>query len=398
MKRKLICFIIFTFSIINAFSKERFLTFKVIEDTSGFYYDGRIRLITYKKNDIITSSSSISFLHTSSYAELNGDSNSMIYAFDNIYNSPAIKTNYLIPEKTKDLLPDSILTYKKNDSKRLIFSNFVDFLYFANVEKFDDMDSHYRADYIKHSDFVKKIEDPFFNVVLTNVGLHMYTADSIGFLNIKKINNNKYKCIGIALQGFELEAFDYEDNPFGWPGILETTPDDTFETFIFTIDGEYIELDNETTGKHIGTLVYVDDSVIEELCNLLKTSKCDLSRVIWPRHADGTCDYDGSNNSSKTAVSTSSTTPKQTTNVTVNKLMSVTENLKLRSGKATTTSVLTVMSAGTKVKILKLGKAENIDGIDSNWVKVEVQKGAKDRDGKEIKAGTVGWCYGGYLK
>ena len=32
----------------------------------------------YKKNDIITSSSSISFLHTSSYAELNGDSNSMI--------------------------------------------------------------------------------------------------------------------------------------------------------------------------------------------------------------------------------------------------------------------------------------------------------------------------------
>ena len=32
------------------------------------------------------------------------------------------------------------------------------------------------------------------------------------------------------------------------------------------------------------------------------------------------------------------------------------------------------------------------------WVKVEVQAGAKDRDGKPIKAGTVGWCYGGYLK
>ena len=56
------------------------------------------------------------------------------------------------------------------------------------------------------------------------------------------------------------------------------------------------------------------------------------------------------------------------------------------------------MSVGTKVKILELGKAETIDGINSNWVKVEVQNGAKDRDGKPIKAGTVGWCYGGYLK
>ena len=82
----------------------------------------------------------------------------------------------------------------------------------------------------------------------------------------------------------------------------------------------------------------------------------------------------------------------------LNKLKSVSENLKLRSDEATSSQVLTVMSAGTKVKILELGKAETIDGISSNWVKVEVQANAKDRDGKPIKAGTVGWCYGGYLK
>ncbi len=86
------------------------------------------------------------------------------------------------------------------------------------------------------------------------------------------------------------------------------------------------------------------------------------------------------------------------TNVSINKTMSVKENLKLRSGEATSTQVLTVMAAGTKVKILELGKSETIDGISSNWVKVEVQKGAKDRDGTSIKAGTVGWCYGGYLE
>jgi len=79
-------------------------------------------------------------------------------------------------------------------------------------------------------------------------------------------------------------------------------------------------------------------------------------------------------------------------------VLTVNENLKLRSGEATSTQVLSVMSAGTKVKILELGKDETIDGINSNWVKVEVQSDAKDRDGKPIKAGTIGWCYGGYLK
>jgi len=84
-------------------------------------------------------------------------------------------------------------------------------------------------------------------------------------------------------------------------------------------------------------------------------------------------------------------------NVAPNKTMTVKENLKLRSGEATTTSVLAVMSAGTKVKILALGKQATIDDITSNWVQVEVQAGAKDRDGKPITAGTTGWCFGGYL-
>ena len=85
-------------------------------------------------------------------------------------------------------------------------------------------------------------------------------------------------------------------------------------------------------------------------------------------------------------------------NTALKKTMSVKENLKLRSGEATTTSVLAVMSAGTRVKIMALGKQATIDGITSNWVQVEVQAGAKDRDGKAIAAGTTGWCFGGYLK
>jgi uncharacterized protein YgiM (DUF1202 family) len=81
---------------------------------------------------------------------------------------------------------------------------------------------------------------------------------------------------------------------------------------------------------------------------------------------------------------------KNTSTVSIYKIMLVKENLKLRSAEATSTQVLTVMQAGTKVKILELGKSETIDGINSNWVKVEVQAGAKDRDGRAIRAGTLG--------
>ena len=86
------------------------------------------------------------------------------------------------------------------------------------------------------------------------------------------------------------------------------------------------------------------------------------------------------------------------TNVAVNKEMTCSDNLRLRSEEATSSKVITTMQKGTKVKILKLGKAETIDGITSNWVQVEVLADAKDKDGKSIKAGTIGWCYGGYLE
>ena len=86
------------------------------------------------------------------------------------------------------------------------------------------------------------------------------------------------------------------------------------------------------------------------------------------------------------------------TNVTVNKEMTCSDNLRLRSEEATSSRVITTMQKGTKVKILKLGKSETIDGITSNWVQVEVLSGAKDKDGKALKAGIIGWCYGGYLE
>lgn len=159
----------------------------------------------------------------------------------------------------------------------------------------------------------------------------------------------------------------------------------------YELDGDYLNLIIDGYKISLAKKCTNFDS---EWTAILNKNKCDLSKVTFPRHADGSCDYDGS----KKTVASQAQKATSPTNVAPNKTMTVRENLKLRSGEDTSSQVLAVMQAGAKVRILELGKAETIDGIASNWVKVEVQQGAKDRDGKAVKKGTVGWCFGGYLE
>lgn len=161
---------------------------------------------------------------------------------------------------------------------------------------------------------------------------------------------------------------------------------------IFDIDGDYLKmyLQQDNKKEFIQTYVKTSAKALYQIEEWIKNKSNDLSEVSWPRHTEKSSEIDVIKEIS--AVQTNSAT-----NIEKNKLMSVKENLKLRSGEATTTQVLTVMSTGSKVKVLELGKTEIIDGINSNWVKVEVISG-KDRDGKEIKKGITGWCYGGYLQ
>lgn len=73
-------------------------------------------------------------------------------------------------------------------------------------------------------------------------------------------------------------------------------------------------------------------------------------------------------------------------------------SLRLRTNESRNSETICIMSKGSEVRILEFGKVESVDGISSNWVKVEVLAGAKDLDGKSINFGTIGWCYGGYFE
>ena len=74
-----------------------------------------------------------------------------------------------------------------------------------------------------------------------------------------------------------------------------------------------------------------------------------------------------------------------------------TVNLRIREAEDTSSKTKLVMKNGCKVKVVQIGKLDTIDGITSNWVKIEIE-GGKDKDGNKIRSGSTGWCFGGYLR
>ena len=184
------------------------------------------------------------------------------------------------------------------------------------------------------------------------------------------------------------KAPSYLENPSYWDEKLYEL-DEIIIDARFIFDGDYLTVwANEDTFKQVYFRCTAE--TLEQLNLLIATNKFDLSKVTWPRHADGSCDYEDT-----TSVKTASTA---ITSMYPNKIMTVKENLRLRSGEGTSSQVVTVLPTGSRVKVLEVGKTETIDGISSNWVLVESQSHTKDRDGKIIYAGTQGWCFGGYLE
>ena len=303
-----------------------------------------------------------------------------------IYANPKDELyNKLLFNKFENWIPTScisILSTNNRDSLIQKYPNFTQMTYYHDLE--DKYIYWYELDCFVKLFIFQKIDYNNDAIVINS------DNESIGlglFFLINKIDlKNNYYFISVDDTYNSINTSN--SNPFYYfPDI------DTSFIIILKFDGDYLYVYLNDLKTLYGTFCRINNATLDEYNKLIKTGKCDLSKVTWPRHADGTCDYDGSK-----STSTVSKTTTPSTNVAVNKTMTAYKNLKLRSAEATSSSVITVMSSGTKVKILQLGEPEKIDGMNSNWVKVEVQKSAKDRDGKEIKAGTVGWCYGGYLK
>ena len=148
-------------------------------------------------------------------------------------------------------------------------------------------------------------------------------------------------------------------------------------------DGDYLYLYLEDGKTLFATYCAYDDEEEEALYDAIRTNDFDMSQFTFPRHGDGTCDYESGGGVPGKKI--------------VNGVYRVKENLQLRETEGTSGEIITTIQADTCMEILSLGKEDTIDGITDNWVQVKVQWGSKDIYDNDLY-GTKGWCFGGYLK
>ena len=310
----------------------------------------------------------------------------------------AIKITY---NKIKGYIPledivsiDNVLIPNDLNISEWIPAYELDVLYSRNRMNLEDYVSFYR-NYDKWRKYTDWDEDDWYSSHTPPQFVFVNSVIKIGSFNIfngyianliAKTENKK-----IAMQCVESEnsGYDYDIPDYFTDIFLEGES----YNLDYEIDGDYLYLTVNNQTKI--TLVRMRPGYSKVLFKFYVNTitEEDYKSIVWPRHADDSCDYEPSN---EQLVSKTAPTAQPQTNVTLGKLMTASDNLRLRSGEETSSAVITTMLKGTTVKVVKLGKQETIDGITSNWVQIEVQNG-KDRDGKKIKEGTIGWCFGGYL-
>ena len=156
-------------------------------------------------------------------------------------------------------------------------------------------------------------------------------------------------------------------------------------------DGDYLFIYADEAKTLLATYCMYEEDEYSSFLEAVATNDFDNMEFTFPRHADGTCDYDeGAWKSEKKSVIG--------TNLRTGKATTTKENLRVHSVERTTSAVRITLAAGTPVEILGVGGEETIDGITSKWVHVKVMPGIMGTDGTYIKWGNVvGWCFGGVV-
>ena len=116
----------------------------------------------------------------------------------------------------------------------------------------------------------------FFNSVF-NIS-NLFNRSSFLIKNIKKSE---------ATYIIEAEVYDW----FMPDSILNYSKGDSVLLTI-SIDGDYLNF--FCNNQQLGQFVKTNSKTKNEIESLIRNNTCDLSKITWPRHADGSCDYDSS--------------------------------------------------------------------------------------------------------
>ncbi|MDR0321600.1 MAG: SH3 domain-containing protein [Treponema sp.] len=139
--------------------------------------------------------------------------------------------------------------------------------------------------------------------------------------------------------------------------------------FVFKIDGDYMDVFLDDNPVKICTLIGVDDYFMNVVTGIVQGEYVDLTRIIWPRRADGSMDYPPPLNMSN-YIATHRTT----------------DSLRLQDSANTAAKLVTTLPRNTEVQVIETGSISTISGISGSWVKVI------------SSTGYTGWCFDVHLE
>ena len=370
-------FLISILSLLNAllFSEETSIYYRVLRNTPYFTTGYSKKMIDETADGFLVSGDKVRLSEFPSY---NAESFGFLYV-NNIDQGVGrfylddlemyLLANDLMPWDAEVLFAQNILTKLEDPDSRYYLMD-----YTAAVLKSQNRDT-----LLEYEPFWKNPENPilvdefydltpwyqmypgYSELLITNCHIEFFTQEMV-FVNIQSADNGYRVTVKMTTDDWKKDYY---------PISFDFTPveNDVFFDILLQFDGDYLDVILAKNNAKLATAIAVNKEFIDQYRYLIAYNTCDLSNITWPRHADGSSDFDD----------------KIVLRQKVDSVYRTTDNLRLRSAEDTTSDILTTLEKGAKVIVKELGKQQTIDGITANWVKVSLEDG------------TEGWCFGGYL-
>ena len=221
---------------------------------------------------------------------------SLVYD-NNIYKGFISIKNLKIKD-CNEVLPESIISVEEiGISKKYVPSYFLEALKNNDTSIIKKYDHKYalenqNLDIQEETEeyIARALQEDRFYAVISNMGLRFHNDNSFLFNKIEKISDTVYRCTGYGVPSFSRDLIDETD----WDSCFSYDQIDSneYESLILKIDGDFIHIYSETQKKDLITYVKIFDDVEVQLINLFNHKDCNTENLNWPRHADGSCDYE----------------------------------------------------------------------------------------------------------
>lgn len=280
MIKKIILFFVIFIASINSLISE-IIKYKVISDT--FYSDGDIGFTNPIKKDtavIWKSDNRVYISYNDDETFIENFLMSVEYDNETIYmlstDLQVIDTEKIINKKNLlRIIPDYYLEVLYKKDSNLIFENQP--LWKERKQRMENEPFPFEDSFQPESYY---ISNP---VILFS--LHNYYMVK----NVRKSNNN-----------FEIDLLHYSDDVTDYYGKTEDVFSEVYNKFrsnsniklLIQNDGDFFDLWINTKENYIGRYIVASDSLCNQIINLVRSNNCDLSKITWPRHADGSADFD----------------------------------------------------------------------------------------------------------